>query len=148
MAGLVEPMAGKQRGIRLVSAEQQEQGIPMLGRIAAGHPIEAVEQTEKISVPDSMAGSKPRYALQVSGDSMIDEGIFDGDYVVIEQSAAADNGDIVVALIDQQETTLKRIEQQPGKIILHPANATMSPMIYKADQIQIQGILRGLIRYY
>ncbi|MBV2092243.1 MAG: transcriptional repressor LexA [Candidatus Thiodiazotropha sp. (ex Ctena orbiculata)] len=148
MAGLVEPMAGKQRGIRLVSAEQQEQGIPMLGRIAAGYPIEAVEQTEKISVPDAMAGSKPRYALQVSGDSMIDEGIFDGDYVVIEQSAAADNGDIVVALIDQQETTLKRIEQKPGKIILHPANAAMSPMIYKADQIQIQGILRGLIRYY
>ncbi|MCG7910723.1 MAG: transcriptional repressor LexA [Candidatus Thiodiazotropha taylori] len=148
MAGLVEPMAGKQRGIRLVSAAQQEQGIPMLGRIAAGRPIEAVEQTEKISVPDSMAASKPRYALQVSGDSMIDEGIFDGDYVVIEQSAAADNGDIVVALIDQQETTLKRLEQQPGKTILHPANASMSPMIYKPDQIQIQGILRGLIRYY
>ncbi|MCG7993819.1 MAG: transcriptional repressor LexA [Candidatus Thiodiazotropha taylori] len=148
MAGLVEPMAGKQRGIRLVSAAHQEQGIPMLGRIAAGRPIEAVEQTEKISVPDSMAGSKPRYALQVAGDSMIDEGIFDGDYVVIEQSAAADNGDIVVALIDQQETTLKRLEQQPGKTILHPANASMSPMIYKPDQIQIQGILRGLIRYY
>ncbi|MCG7945112.1 MAG: transcriptional repressor LexA [Candidatus Thiodiazotropha taylori] len=148
MAGLVEPMAGKQRGIRLVSAAQQEQGIPMLGRIAAGRPIEAVEQTEKISVPDSMAASKACYALQVSGDSMIDEGIFDGDFVVIEQSAAADNGDIVVALIDQQETTLKRLEQLPGKTILHPANATMSPMIYKPDQIQIQGILRGLIRYY
>ncbi|MCG7915823.1 repressor LexA [Candidatus Thiodiazotropha endoloripes] len=148
VAGLVEPMAGKQRGIRLVSTDQPEQGIPMLGRIAAGRPIEAVEQTESISVPDPMTGGNPRYALQVSGDSMIDEGIFDGDYVVIEQSAAADNGDIVVALIDQQETTLKRLEQKPGKIILHPANTAMSAMVYKPDQIQIQGILRGLIRYY
>ncbi|ODB97803.1 transcriptional repressor LexA [Candidatus Thiodiazotropha endoloripes] len=148
VAGLVEPMAGKQRGIRLVSTDQPEQGIPMLGRIAAGRPIEAVEQTESISVPDPMTGGNPRYALQVSGDSMIDEGIFDGDYVVIEQSAAADNGDIVVALIDQQETTLKRLEQKPGKIILHPANTAMSAMVYKPDQIQIQGILRGLVRYY
>lgn len=147
-AGLVEPMAGKQRGIRLVSTDQQAQGIPMLGRIAAGHPIEAIPQTETISVPTPMIGSKPCYVLQVSGDSMIDEGIFDGDYVVVEQAATANNGDIVVALINQQETTLKRLEQLPGKVILHPANSSMSAMVYRPDEIQIQGILKGLMRYY
>jgi repressor LexA len=86
--------------------------------------------------------------VQVTGDSMIDEGIFDGDYVVIEQTEVADNGDIVVALINNEETTLKRIEQLPGKTILHPANQNMSEMVYKPEEIQIQGILRGLLRYY
>jgi repressor LexA len=147
-AGLVEPMNGKQRGIRLVSTDQQEPGIPFLGRIAAGRPIEAIPQSETISVPDTMLGSKPCYVLQVSGDSMIDEGIFDGDYVVIEQAARAENGDIVVALIDHQETTLKRIEQLPGKIILHPANTSMTSIVYEPDRIQLQGILIGLMRYY
>jgi repressor LexA len=132
----------------LVSTDQQEPGIPFLGRIAAGRPIEAIPQSETISVPDTMLGSKPCYVLQVSGDSMIDEGIFDGDYVVIEQAARADNGDIVVALIDRQETTLKRIEQLPGKIILHPANSSMTSMVYEPDRIQLQGILKGLMRKY
>jgi repressor LexA len=147
-AGLVEPVDGKQRGIRLVSTAQQEPGIPLLGRIAAGRPIEAIAERETISVPESMMGGKPCYVLQVVGDSMIDEGIFDGDFVVIEQASSANNGDIVVALIDQQETTLKRLEQQPGRVLLRPANSAMSVMVYSPDEIQIQGILKGLLRYY
>jgi repressor LexA len=141
-------MNGKQRGIRPISTDQQEVGIPFLGRIAAGCPIEAIEQNETISVPDRMLGSKPCYVLQVSGDSMIEEGIYDGDYVIIEQQVSADNGDIVVALIDQQETTLKRIEQQPGKIILHPANSSMSSTVYEPERIELQGVLKGLMRLY
>jgi repressor LexA len=79
---------------------------------------------------------------------MIEEGIFDGDYVIIEQQDRADNGDIVVALVNNEEVTLKKIEQKPGKVILYPANASMAAMIYRPDEVQIQGILRGLMRNY
>jgi repressor LexA len=147
-AGLIEPMEGRQRGIRLTDQARLEESIPFLGRIAAGRPIEAVTQSEMVRVPDGMLQSKSCYVLQVTGDSMIDEGIFDGDYVVIEQAEVADNGDIVAVLINNEETTLKRIEQLPGKTILHPANQNMSEMVYKPEEIQIQGILRGLLRYY
>jgi repressor LexA len=147
-AGLVEPLDGLQRGIRLVEQGRNEEGIPFLGIIAAGRPIEAVTRTELMRVPDELLGKGPCYVLQVSGDSMIDEGIFDGDYVVIEQRDSARNGEIVVALIRNEEATLKRIEQQPGRVILHPANAALSAMRYRPDEVQIQGVLRGLLRRY
>ncbi|MBT3046572.1 MAG: transcriptional repressor LexA [Candidatus Thiodiazotropha sp.] len=146
-AGLVEPMAGLKRGIRLVESSAAE-GIPYLGRIAAGRPIEAVNQAQPMQVPDALLGKGPCYVLQVCGDSMIDEGIYDGDYVVIEEQAQARDGDIVVALIDNEEATLKRIEQRPGQVILHAANPSMSAMIYKPQQVRIQGVLRGLLRSY
>lgn len=147
-AGLVEPMDGLHRGIRLVEPTVEEEGIPFLGRIAAGRPIEAIAQPDLMKVPDELLGNKPCYVLQVTGDSMIEEGIFDGDYVIIEQCETAHNGEIVVALVDNAEATLKRIEQKPGQVILHPANATMSPMVYAPDQVRIQGVLRGLLRSY
>jgi len=148
LAGLVEPMDGSRRGIRLVEQQAVADGIPLLGRIAAGRPIEAVPQPETLQVPEEMLGRGPCYVLQVSGDSMIEAGILDGDYVVIEQRDSARNGEIVVALVNREEVTLKRIEQQPGRVILHPANAAMEPMSYSPDAIQIQGILRGLLRRY
>ena len=129
-AGLVEPMEGSHRGIRLVEQEMAEDGIPFLGTIAAGRPIEAC------------------YVLKVSGDSMIEEGILDGDFVVIEQCDSARNGEIVVALVNNGEATLKRIQQRPGQVILHPANPRMEPMTYLPDEVQIQGVLRGLLRSY
>jgi repressor LexA len=95
-----------------------------------------------------MQTGKPCYVLQVVGDSMIDEGIFDGDYVVIEQRDTARNGEIVVALVRAEEATLKRIEQKPGQVILHPANAVMKPMRYTPDEVQIQGVLVGQMRRY
>ena len=98
-AGLVEPMDGLQRGIRLVEQLTEEEGIPFLGRIAAGKPIEAISNAELMKVPDELLGRGPCYVLQVAGDSMIEEGIFDGDYVVIEQQDTARNGEIVVALV-------------------------------------------------
>lgn len=147
-AGLVEPMDGSHRGIRLVEQQAAENGIPLLGRIAAGRPIEAVPQPETMQVPQELLGRGTCYVLQVSGDSMCEAGILDGDYVVIEQRDSARNGEIVVALVNNEEVTLKRIEQRPGRVILHPANATMEHMSYSPDAVQIQGVLRGLLRRY
>ncbi|MCP4127848.1 MAG: transcriptional repressor LexA [Gammaproteobacteria bacterium] len=148
-AGLVEPMNNLRRGIRLTEhMEREEDMLPMLGYIAAGRPIEAIEHQESIQVPESLRTSKPCYVLQIKGDSMIDEGIFDGDFIVVEKRSQARNGSIVVALIDNSEATLKRIEQKPGKVTLHPANADFKPMQYKPDQVDIQGVLVGQMRRY
>jgi repressor LexA len=147
-AGLVEPMDRSHRGIRLVREEEHEPGIPFLGTIAAGRPIEAVPQPEYLQVPDELLGNRPCYVLKVRGDSMIEDGILDGDYVVIEQRDAARNGEIVVALVRNEEATLKRIEQKPGEVVLHPAHAGMQAMRYSPGEVQIQGVLRGLLRSY
>jgi repressor LexA len=145
--GLVEPTQGQQRGIRLVNAKNSGE-TPFLGYIAAGEPIEAITQTEWMKVPEKLLGSGNCYVIQVAGDSMREDGIFDGDYVVIERQLWANNGEIVVALIHHEEVTLKKIEQQPGKTILYPANSSMSARIYRPDEVQIQGVLRGLMRAY
>jgi repressor LexA len=147
-AGLVEPMDRTHRGIRLVQQPEEEEGIPFLGTIAAGRPIEAVPQPEVMHVPDELLGRNPCYVLKVRGDSMIEAGILDGDYVVIEQRDTARNGDIVVALVRNEQVTLKRIEQKPGEVVLHPANVNMEAMRYSADEVQIQGVLKGLLRAY
>ena len=151
-AGLVEPMDGNQRGIRLVSRHTEHEpageGVPFLGSIAAGRPIEAIPQPDYLQVPAELTGSKPCYVLKVSGDSMIEEGILDGDYVVIEQCDSARNGEIVVALVNREEATLKRIEQTSREVILHPANVSMMPVAYPPEAVQIQGVLRGLLRSY
>ncbi|AKH19567.1 transcriptional repressor LexA [Sedimenticola thiotaurini] len=148
-AGLIEPMNNRRRGIRLTNPDRNEdQGLPFLGYIAAGQPIEAIEQRETVQVPDFLHTSRPCYVLQVKGDSMIEEGILDGDQIIIEQRDHARNGEIVVALVDGSEATLKRIEQKPDRVVLHPANANMSPMVYAPEQVQIQGILVGQMRRY
>ncbi len=149
-AGLVEPMNNQRRGIRLArqTTAEDSESLPMLGYIAAGQPIEAIEHQERIQVPDFLRTSRPCYVLQVRGDSMIEDGIFDGDHIVIEQRNQARNGEIVVALIDGTDATLKRIEQKPGRVILHPANANMKPMQFSPDQVQIQGVLVGQMRRY
>lgn len=148
-AGLIEPMNNRRRGIRLTGTDNHEEtGLPFLGYIAAGSPIEAVEQHETVQIPDFLQTGGSCYVLEVKGDSMIDEGIIDGDRIVIEQRSHARNGEIVVALVDGSDATLKRIEQKPGKIILHPANQNLQPMIYSPDQVQIQGILVGQMRRY
>ena len=152
-AGLVEPMNNQRRGIRLTANSMQnssgkESGLPLLGRIAAGQPIEAVNTPETLDVPTWMHTQAPCYVLQVKGDSMIDEGILDGDFVVIEKRSHARNGEIVVALVDGEDATLKRIEQRASSTILHPANSTMSAMTYHPDQVEIQGVLVGQMRSY
>ncbi len=147
--GLVEPMGHKQRGIRLISTVlDREEGIPFAGRIAAGRPIEAVEQRERMQVPPSLCGNRPCYVLEVCGDSMRDVGIMNGDYLVVEQRDHARNGEFVVALIDGDEATLKRIEQRPDRVVLHPENAAWKPMEYRPDQVRIQGVVVGQMRSY
>ena len=155
-AGLIEPMNNQRRGIRLTARASAEAAndhdnsyqIPMMGYIAAGRPIEAIENPENLEVPPTLRSDKPCYVLQVKGESMIDEGILDGDWVVIEQKNTARNGEIVVALVENSDATLKRIEQKPGEVILHPANETMQPMHYHPDQVKIQGVLVGQMRSY
>ena len=147
-ASLIEPMDRTHRGIRLVQQPEKEEGISFLGTIAASRPIEAVPQPEYLQVPDELLGRKPCFVLKVRGDSMIEEGILDGDYVVIEQRDSANNGEIVVALVRNEEVTLKRIEQKSGEVVLHAANAGMESMTYSSDDVQIQGVLKGLLRSY
>ncbi len=151
-AGLVAPMEGKKRGIRLIRATGHEtaeaEELPLLGRIAAGRPIEALPQPETFAVPPQLHRDRPCYVLQVEGDSMIEEGIHDGDWVVVEERATADNGELVVALIDGEEATLKRIEQRPGEIVLHPANAVHAPQRYLPERVTIQGVVISQMRRY
>jgi len=148
-AGLVEPMDGKKRGVRLASSRDEgKDELPLLGRIAAGQPIAALPQPETFEVPSQLRRDRPCYVLEVDGDSMIDEGIFDGDWVVVEQRDRADNGELVVALIDGEEATLKRIEQRADKVILHPANADHAPQEYRPEQVAIQGVVVSQMRRY
>jgi repressor LexA len=150
-AGLVEPMDRRQRGVRLrdgACPEAEHDGVPLLGRIAAGRPIEALENPQAIQVPEHLRGRGDCYALEVRGDSMVEAGILDGDWVVVERREHARDGEIVVALIDGEEATLKRIEQRPGEVLLHPANAAMSPLRYPPDRVLIQGVLVGQMRAY
>jgi repressor LexA len=123
--------------------------IPFLGKIAAGTPIEAIgDHTNYITIPSNMEGRDDRYALEVQGDSMIEAGIYDGDTVVIENCDTAQNGTIVVALIDDEEATLKRIRKKGDTIALEPANMNYETQIYGPDRIRIQGKLVGLFRTY
>ena len=154
-AGLVESSDRKQKGIRLteqakqyLQASDESAGTPFVGFIAAGRPIEAIEQISYINIPEQIKTDKTCYILQVKGDSMIEEGIFDGDWVIIEQRSCARNGEIVVALIEKSEATLKFIEQYPHETLLIPANSNMSAMKYRPEQVEIQGVLVGQMRSY
>lgn len=148
-AGLVAPMEGRHRGVHLTEAAlPRDDTLPLLGRIAAGRPIEAVTDAARIQVPDALRGNGSCYVLEVRGDSMVDEGILDGDWVVIEHREHARNGEVVVALIDDEEATLKRIEQGPNRTLLRPANAAHSPQEYLPEQVRIQGVVVGQMRRY
>jgi repressor LexA len=123
-------------------------GVPLLGRIAAGAPVEAMEQREELHFAD-FAGNGNTYALEVRGDSMIEDHICDGDMILIERTQEARDGDIVVALVGGNETTLKRFYREPGGIIrLQPANSTLKPILVPARDVQIQGRLLAVMRKY
>ena len=149
-AGFLATDKGKHRGIRLLkqNTQQQESTLPLLGNIAAGKPIEAISGEDEINLVDFFG--KNTFAVRVQGDSMIEVGIFDGDIAVIEFRETANNGDIVVALIDEEETTLKRFKSTPqGRFIqLIPENRDMETMVYEASRVRIQGVLVGQLRKY
>lgn len=149
-AGLVEPMGGRHRGVHLTRAAIEDGAtLPLLGRIAAGRPIEAVTTDERIGVPEALRGRGECYVLEVRGDSMRDDGILDGDWVVVEHRREARNGEVVVALVDGEEATLKRLERRGAQVVwLHPANAAYEPLRLEADRVTIQGVLVGQMRRY
>ncbi|CAN5213520.1 MAG: transcriptional repressor LexA [Pseudomonadota bacterium] len=122
--------------------------IPLHGRIAAGTPIEALQGTEGFSVPAALLGPGEHYALEVSGDSMIEEGILDGDFALIRKVDTARDGEIVVALVDETEATLKTYRREGRMVRLDPANSSYEPQRYDESRVQIQGRLSGLIRRY
>ncbi len=135
------------RGIKLTSkALSKAFSLPLLGTIAAGQPIEAIQTHTEIDLASIFAG-EGRYLLRVRGDSMIDEGIYDGDMIICQQTTQVHNNDIVIALIDKQEATLKRLQRNiDGTITLIPANPSYSPMTYPAHRVSVQGIFIGLLR--
>jgi repressor LexA len=131
-----------------VAADTAAVDLPLYGRIAAGTPIEALRQDSTVAVPGSLIGRGEHYALEVAGDSMIDAGILDGDTVIIQRCEAAENGAIVVALVDDNEVTLKRLRRRGASIALEPANKAYETRIFGPDRVKVQGRLIGLLRRY
>jgi len=143
---LVKPK-GRMRQMVSAPAVGQDLALPLLGRIAAGRPVEAVENPESISLAD-FTRSKDVYVLQVKGESMQDEHIVDGDYVLVEKTDVSRDGEIVVALVNGSDATLKRIYTEGDKIRLQPSNAAMQPIVVPASSVQIQGRVIGVLRKY
>ncbi len=149
-AGFISTNNNKHRGIRLIkpNPHRPESILPLLGKIAAGKPIEAIPGEDQLDLRDFFGHNN--FAVRVQGDSMIEAGIMDGDTVIIEFRETANDGDIVVALIDEAETTLKRFKRShKGRYIkLIPANKEMEEMVYEASRVRIQGVLIGQLRKY
>ena len=135
------------RAIR--SEDNQTIALPLYGKIAAGDPIEAINDlSQNIAVPNSLLGQGDHYALQVEGDSMMEAGIFDGDTAIIKKCENAENGTIVVALVENEEVTLKKLRKRNNSIALEPANPQYETRIFGPDQVKLQGKLVGIIRKY
>ena len=149
--GLIRIEPDRARGVRLRparAAAARPSRLPLLGRIAAGRPIEAIPGEDEIDLSEFFV-NRDRFVLRVAGDSMIEDGILDGDMVVVEKRDSAENGEIVVALIDGTEATLKRLQNnRDGTVTLRPANNRMSPMRYGAARVRIQGVVVGQFRSY
>lgn len=148
--GLLRRSWNQNRSIEVVNDEQAPRAvdIPLLGRIPAGKPVEAHEERETLAIPSWLVGAGRTYALKVAGDSMIDEQIRDGDYVVVEDRKSAENGEMVIALLGGSDVTLKKFYRDNGRIRLQPANATMQPIWADPNQVQIQGVVVGVMRKY
>lgn len=148
--GAIERGHNQSRSIRLLEREVSTSSltVPLMGRVAAGAPIEALEDTEELMIPEDMLGRRRTYALQVEGDSMIDEGIHDGDYVVIEEREVAETGETVIALLPGGEVTLKRFYREGRVIRLQPANEQVKPIMVPERDVRIQGVVIGVIRKY
>lgn len=150
---VIEGNLGKVPPRPIVPAGNHDAGqsvtIPVMGRIAAGTPIEAIQtHSHSITVPPEMLGGGEHYALEVRGDSMIDAGIFDGDTVLIKKQDSADNGTIVVAIVDEEEATLKRLRRKGNTVALEAANSAYETRIFGPDRVKVQGRLVGLLRRY
>ena len=149
--GLIKRAWNRSRALELVPSEMSVKAVelPLMGRVAAGSPIEAVQSTETIWVPEDMIGRNATYVLQVKGESMIEEQIRDGDYVIVEDRETARDGEMVIALLDGENVTLKKMYREPGgRIRLQPANSQMDPLYVEASRVRIQGVVIGVLRKY
>jgi repressor LexA len=150
--GLIKRIPNVSRGIEIVQQKEvgeDENEIPLLGTVAAGQPIEAILSHDMVCVPKDMQGHGRTFALRVRGDSMIDENIQDGDIIIVASQKTADNGQVVVALIDGNYATVKKFYHEPDFIRLEPANPQFKPIFIKTpERLQIQGVVKGLIRKY
>jgi len=148
--GFIKRAWNRSRSVELVPTRAGGRALelPLLGYVAAGVPIEAVAGTETIAVPEDLVGKRDTYVLRVRGDSMIDEQIRDGDFVIVEDRKTAVNGEMVIALLGGTEVTLKKFYRDNGRIRLQPANPAMQPLLVAADQVQIQGVVVGVMRRY
>ncbi|MFQ5888493.1 MAG: transcriptional repressor LexA [Gemmatimonadota bacterium] len=150
--GYIRKNYNESRSIELSRTEMRLAAVdlPLLGTVAAGEPIEAIEQQEMIAVPEDMVSSSAaHYVLRVRGDSMIEEQIRDGDYVIVQARETAENGEMVIALLDGESATVKKyFREAHGMVRLQPANPSLAPMIIRAERVQVQGIVIGVIRKY
>jgi repressor LexA len=148
--GFIKRAWNRSRSVELVPTRMGGRAVelPLLGYVAAGAPIEAVAGAETIAVPEEMVGRRDTYVLRVRGSSMIDEQIRDGDFVIVEDRKTADNGEMVIALLDGHDVTLKKFYRDNGRIRLQPANPMMEPIVVPSDQVQIQGVVVGVMRRY
>lgn len=148
--GLIRKDWNQKRGVEIVEEKETSPEIrelPFLGYIAAGQPLDVVASNETITVPQALTSRGENYVLKVRGDSMIDDGIHDGDFVIITKRELAENGQMVVANV-RGEVTLKRFYREGGRVRLQPANERMTPIMVKADEVMIQGIVVGLMRRF
>ncbi len=148
--GFIRRAWNRSRSVELVRtrAESRAVDLPLLGHVAAGEPIEAVVGAETVTVPEDLVGTRETYALRVRGNSMIDEQIRDGDLVVVENRQVARNGEMVVALLDGSDVTLKTFYREKNHIRLQPANEALAPIIARPDAVRVQGVVIGVIRRY
>jgi repressor LexA len=148
--GFIKRAWNRSRSVELVPTRTGTRSVelPLLGYVAAGKPIEAIATSESISVPEDFIGKRETYVLRVRGDSMIDEQIRDGDFVIVEDRKTAENGEMVVALLQGSDVTLKKFFRENGHVRLQPANPAMKPLVVPADHVQVQGVIIGVMRKY
>jgi len=149
--GLIKREWNRSRALELVPSEIKVRTVelPLMGRVAAGTPIEAISGTETIFVPEDMVGRRDTYVLQVKGDSMIDEQIRDGDYVIVESRKSARDGEMVIALLEDDRVTLKKLyRERGGRVRLQPANARLKPLYVDGNALKVQGVVIGVLRRY
>ena len=148
--GLIRRTWNHSRAIEIVPQQKRAKAVelPLLGRVAAGRPIEALENADSISVPESFIRKRNTFVLRVAGSSMIDDGIRDGDYIVVEERPSAENGETVVAVIDGEATVKRFYREKGGKIRLQPANDAMSPIVVAAKDLEVRGVVVAMMRKY
>jgi repressor LexA len=148
--GFIKRAWNRSRSVEMIPTNSGGRSVdlPLLGYVAAGVPIEAVTSNETIAVPEDLVGRRETYVLRVRGNSMIDEQICDGDFVIVEDRKTAQNGETVVALLGGSDVTLKKLYRENGRVRLQPANPTMQPLFVEADQVQVQGVVVGVMRKY